>query len=129
MNTEASVYHFEQGIPGFEHLQKFVFEQLDEEIPMLLLKSVDEPEISMIVNPFVFFPNYEWELSESAKQELSIETENQLGIWSVVTIAESSAQATVNLLAPIVVNHELKLGKQLILHNSPYSARTPIIQE
>ncbi|WP_235560980.1 flagellar assembly protein FliW [Bacillus sp. FJAT-28004] len=127
MNTEQLIYQFEQGIPGFEHLNQFLFEEFGDVLPMKLMKATEEKSISMLVaSPFLFYPEYEWQLPEIIKQELSIKNEEEVEIWSVITVSTDFANATINLLAPIVLNNRTKLGKQLILHDSTYSSRAPL---
>lgn len=129
MSTESTVYVFENGIPGFEHLQQFAFSEIEGELPMKLMKSVEDEEISLlIVSPFFIYPEYEWELSESSKQELFIHTEADIEIWSIITIPSEPMQATINLMAPLVLNKNKKIGKQLILHENHFSSRAPLIR-
>jgi len=35
---------------------------------------------------------------------------------------------TANLMAPLVINHRLRIGKQIVLHESGYNVREPIIK-
>lgn len=127
MNTEQLIYQFEQGIPGFEHLNDFVFEEVGNDIPMKLMKASEDETISLLVaSPFLFYPDYEWELPETVKQELSINGEEDVEVWSVITISTDFANATINLLAPIVLNKRTLTGKQLILHDNTYSSRAPL---
>ena len=127
MSNVDTIFHFAQGIPGFEQLKKFEFEDIGADIPMKLMRSVGEQEVSLLVaSPFIFYPEYEWELAESAKQELGIASEKDVEVWSIITIPDDPAAATINLLAPIVLNRTTKLGKQLILHDQPYSSRAPL---
>lgn len=129
MNVDVPVFYFEQGIPGFEHLNNFTFAEIGDELPMKLMKSVEDTEISLLVaSPFLFYPEYEWELSESAKQKLLIHTERDIEVWTIVTVLADPAQATINLLAPIVLNANNKVGMQLILHGNTYSSRAPLIR-
>ncbi len=75
MSIESTVFHFENGIPGFEHLHQFAFSEIEGELPMKLMKSVEDEEISLlIVSPFFIYPEYEWELPDSSKQELFIQS-------------------------------------------------------
>lgn len=127
MNTELFIYQFEQGIPGFEHLNQFVFEEVGNDLPMKLMKAVEDQDISLLVaSPFLFYSDYEWELPDSTKEELSINYEEEIEIWSIVTVPSDLEKATINLLAPIVLNSRTRLGKQLILHDNTYSSRAPL---
>lgn len=129
MTDNSQIYYFEQGIPGFEHLHQFEFTKIGDDLPMQLMKSVEDENISLLVaSPFLFYQEYEWELSESAKDELSIKDESDIEVWSVVTVPADPTNATLNLLAPLVLNKNKKVGKQLILHDSNYSSRTPLIR-
>ncbi|MBD2868413.1 flagellar assembly protein FliW [Paenibacillus arenilitoris] len=124
---DSSVFYFEQGIPGFEHLHQFAFADLEVSPPMKLMQSVEDMEISLIVvSPFFIYPEYEWILSEAAKEELQIQSEQEVEIWTVLTVPVDPAAATINLMAPIVLNANKKTGKQVILHDSTYSSKSPI---
>jgi flagellar assembly factor FliW len=57
------------------------------------------------------------------QQELNIENEADVAVWSIVTIDRHNNEVTLNLLAPIVVNVRDKRGKQIILHDSDYQTK------
>ncbi|HTG68689.1 MAG TPA: flagellar assembly protein FliW [Candidatus Udaeobacter sp.] len=129
MSIESTVFYFENGIPGFEHLHQFAFTEVDGELPMKLMKSVEDEEISLlIVNPFSIYPEYEWDLPDSSKQELFIQSELDIEIWSIITVNSEPLNSTINLMAPLVLNINKKIGKQLILHDNTYSSRAPLIR-
>lgn len=129
MSIESPVFHFENGIPGFEHLHQFVFSEIEGELPMKLMKSVEDEEISLLIaSPFFIYPEYEWELPDSSKQELSIQSESDIEVWSIITVPSEPLQATINLMAPLILNINKKVGKQLILHDNTYSSRAPLIR-
>jgi flagellar assembly factor FliW len=127
MNSDQQIYTFEQGIPGFEHLNQFVFEEVGNDLPMKLMRAVEDQAISLLVaSPFLFYPDYEWELPDIIKQELGIKNGEEVEIGSIITVPADWEKATINLLAPIVINNRTKLGKQLILHDNTYSSRAPL---
>ena len=129
MNTESPVFHFEHGIPGFEHLHQFVFLEIEGELPMRLMKSVEDEEISLlVVNPFFIYPEYEWELLDAPKEELFIQSELDIEIWSIITVSPEPLKSTINLMAPLVLNINKQVGKQLILHDNTYSKHAPLIR-
>jgi flagellar assembly factor FliW len=120
---------FEQGLPGFEQYHQFTLLELelDLPIPVRLLKSLYNEHISLlVVNPFHFYPNYEWDLPDHVQQELRITTPEDMEVWSVIILPTRATDATINLLAPIIINPQHQIGRQLILHNSGYSNRHPL---
>jgi flagellar assembly factor FliW len=50
----------------------------------------------------------------------------ELAVYAVATIPEDPTRATVNLMAPIVINDKGRSGKQVILHESKYSVKHPL---
>lgn len=115
------IYQFPHGIPGFEEYLHYIIVQPDPTLPFCYLQSVEESNLALLVcNPFLFFTNYDFQLSDTHQQELNITNEADVAVWSVVTIDKENDGATMNLLAPIIVNIQEKRGKQVILHDSSY---------
>lgn len=115
---------FVHGIPGFEHLKEFVVIQTDAKIPFAFLQSIEDGGVSFIVtNPFVFFPDYEFDLPVPVKEELKLESEQDCAVWAIVSVKQSLQDATLNLLAPVIMNTKEKLGKQVVLNGTPYRTR------
>ncbi|WP_371811676.1 flagellar assembly protein FliW [Brevibacillus sp. HB1.3] len=126
--VELGKLFFEDGIPGFSHLQFFQLLQ-EEESPLFIIQSTEEKEVGFwVVDPFSFFPEYEFELSDVAKNALHVDEESQLGVFSIVTLRGNN-EATVNLKAPIVVNLSNRMGRQVILQEDTYSIRQPLFKQ
>jgi flagellar assembly factor FliW len=118
------IYEFPYGIPGFEENLQYIIVQPDPSLPFCYFQSVDESSLSLLVcNPFIFFEDYDFQLTDTHQQELNITNEADIAIWSVVTIDKEHIGATMNLLAPIVVNVNEKKAKQIILHDSNYRVK------
>lgn len=129
IQLNAVTYRFDNGIPGFEHLKQFVFSEIESELPLRLMQSVEDGNITFLVaSPFFFYPNYEWDLPESVIQELMLNNEKDVEIWSIITTKEDPMKSTINLLAPIVLNKETGCGKQHIIHDQAFSSRAPLYQ-
>lgn len=123
--NDKDIFIFHKGIPGFEEYTKFVFYKHDEQFS--LLQSVENEQLAFIVtNPFIFFKDYEFELQTSEREELLIEGLDEVDIISIVTWGEEPAMVTTNLVAPIVLNINKRLGKQVVLNNSHYTTKHPL---
>lgn len=118
---------FPWGIPGLEDHREFILNALEEDSPFYYLRSSSRPEIGLLlVNPFLVFSDYEFELDDEAVNQLGITGQNQLAVLCTVNTSRGITSATVNLLAPVVINIERKQAKQVVLNDRRYSYRTPL---
>ena len=126
--NEQEILTFEYGVPGFPDIQKFALLSLDADLPLALLQSTEQPAIGFVVAyPFAFKTDYVFEISEEDKEDLAIEKEEDVIAYSIVTLKESFQDSTLNLLAPVIINTNKKLGKQIVLQDSSkYPLRHPI---
>lgn len=127
---DDAIITFPHGLLGFEDVRKFTLINIGDDIPFTYLQSVDLGELAFVVtNPFVFYPEYEFELSEIIKQELDIEKPEDVVLVSMVTIKNGELKdATINLLAPIIINVRTTVGKQIILHDSTYNTKHQLVR-
>ncbi len=114
---ESKIILFPWGIPGFEHLRRFL---LLEEKAFFWLQSVDEEAVVFAVcDPFLYFPGYEVEIPSVECEVLGLSKESDVVILAIMNF-RSSREIGVNLLAPIVINCKLRMGKQIILEDTKY---------
>jgi len=117
--ADDKVINFPDGIIGFHSLKNFVLLGKEDRLVMWL-QSVDNPKLAFIVvNPFLFEPNYQPEISEVERLE-------DLHLVSIVVVPEDPEKMTANLLGPIAINVQAKVGKQVILLDSEYSVKHTI---
>lgn len=120
--TEDKMFHFRKGIPGFEQYTEFVIIQHDEHFS--LLQSVENEDVAfIIVDPFQFFSDYEFELSSTDLEELHIQDESEVAVRSIVTWGNEQSKITANLLAPLVFNVRNRTGKQVVLNIKGYATK------
>ncbi|MBP1992643.1 flagellar assembly protein FliW [Paenibacillus eucommiae] len=118
---------FTQGIPGFEDKHSFIMLHPDAEIPFSFMQSAEDGNLAFLVtDPFLYFPDYQFDLPEGIQQEVNIQQPEEIMIRSIVSIHPDTQEFALNLLAPIIVNTKEKLGKQVILHHSSYKTKHPI---
>ncbi|MGG2075412.1 flagellar assembly protein FliW [Lysinibacillus irui] len=126
--VEQDILTFEQGLLGLEDYKKFVLLPIDESLPLVLLQSVDQMEIGFVVAyPFAFKKDYSFDISDEDRKQLQIEKEEDALTYTIVTMKETLQDSTINLLAPLIINLDKKLGKQIILQdNKTYPLRYPM---
>lgn len=125
---EQDIITFEQGLLGLSDHKKYVLLPLEKENPLAILQSTEESHIGFVVAyPFAFKNDYAFEIGDDDKEDLLIKKEKELIAYSIVTLKDPFESSTLNLLAPIVINNEKKLGKQIVLQdNKSYPIRFPI---
>jgi flagellar assembly factor FliW len=125
---EEQIINFDCGLPGFPEERKFVLLSIEEDVPFVLLQSINNEHIGFVIAyPFAFKEDYAFDLNEEDKQLLQIDNEEDVLVYSIVTLKENFQQSTLNLLAPIVINNNKKLGRQIVLQDSTqYSLRYPV---
>ena len=125
---ENNIIAFNKGIPGFSELKKFILLDLQEYEPFKLLQSLENDEISLIVtSPYEFFEEYEIKLGEETIKNLKIESTEQVMILTTVTLNSDVKKITTNLQGPIVINTSNNFGEQIVLDNSKYKVKSPLI--
>jgi len=113
---------------GMHHLQRFALvESAVAGNPFRYLVSLDEPSLGFgVADPAKLFANYEVDYS-AEREVLDIQSDDEAQFYVVLTIGENPMRTTANLLAPILVNKRTGIGRQLVLSDSRYSTKHPII--
>lgn len=125
---EDRILTFREGIPGFSKIHRFAVLEMEALKPFRYLQSLDEPPISLfIINPFLVDPNYEFSLTDSDMEDVKSTDSAQLEFYVVATIPDDPRNTTLNLMAPIVINDKDRCGKQIIMHDSGYSVKHPLL--
>ncbi|AKM20409.1 flagellar assembly protein FliW [Geobacillus sp. G4] len=120
---EEDIIHFPHGLPGFADEKRFVLLPLAD-TPFVILQSVEIPALGFVlIEPFSYFPSYEFELDEATVEQLNIESERDVAVYVILTVADPFHETTANLQAPVVINVHKRLGKQVILTNPPYQTK------
>ncbi|MDD6120875.1 MAG: flagellar assembly protein FliW [Selenomonadaceae bacterium] len=122
---DEKVIHFPEGIPAFEQEHEFVIIPYDEESPYVFLQSLKTPDLAFLMTmPFIFFPDYEFELDDENQQKLGLERQEDMLLYVLLTIPQGRVQdMTANLVAPLVINVANQQGRQLVLEHSPYQTK------
>lgn len=124
---EEKIIHFKEGIPGFPQIRKFAILEIESLKPFHYLQSLEDPPIALlVVNPFLLQSSYQFEVSEKEAEELQADKPEEISIFAVATIPTDPSEATINLMAPILINDRNRCGKQVILLESHYSVRHPL---
>ena len=128
---QEKIIYFPFGIPGFDTFKRYII-LTKKNIPYFyFLHSIEDKNLMFILtNPFLFKKNYSFKLSDEDLYFLEINDPVEFGknvfVFSIVTIREKEKKFSLNLKAPVIINLEKKIGKQVILYHHDYPIRYEI---
>jgi flagellar assembly factor FliW len=121
---------FDDPLLGFPNSVTYVVVEVVD-TPYVWLQSVEEPEVAFLAtSPFLFFPDYDLELPEQAREALGVNDPTQVEVMILLTVhrmGDNPVDITANLLGPIVVNVASRQARQVVLDRSGYSTREPLV--
>ena len=126
---EKKIITFKEGIFGFSAYTRYIFvEDEDKESPFIYMQSIDDGDICFILaNPGAFAQGYNPKINEEYFQKLGGGDNSDFVLLVITNLSNSDNEATVNLLAPILIQKNTRLGLQLILESTQYTVRHRII--
>ena len=126
---EKQKLNFPQGLFGFDDYKDYVLFDAEHE-PFFWLQSVDDQEIAFIlVNPFLFRPDYEVNISNEELSEVGISSPENALIFVIVTIPQDGGPMTANLQGPLIINKGKMTAMQAVLSDIRWKTRHDIIAE
>lgn len=128
---KEKILKFVDGIPGLNNLTEYVIiDNEDADIQFKWLQSVEDEDVTFVIlNPFIFKPDYDFVINDSIITKLEIENEKDILVYSIVVVPEDITKMTANLAAPIIINSMNKKAKQVILEGDKYSIKHYIMDE
>ncbi len=126
--TDVVEITFPAGMPGFPHAHRFELTPWGPAgSPFMLLSSSDDADVGFVlVPPWVFYPDYEFEVDAGTAERLRLNAAGDAVVFAVVTLRDQPEDSTLNLLGPIVVNRVSHEAAQVVLPSSGYSVRAPL---
>lgn len=126
--NEDEVINFEKTIPGFNELKRFILKDI-EESAFKLLQSIEDVNVGfVVVSPFIVEEKYEIKLSDEVIKTLGVSNEEDVLLYSLVTLNSNVENITANLKAPIVINVNNKKAQQFITDKIKYKIKHPLMK-
>ena len=128
---EEKIIKMPFGMLGFPDKKEFLILQHQENSPFFWYQSIDDPGLAFVItNPFLFIPDYKIDLEMTLK-EMSWNGDGNnsyLDLFIIVNIPKGMPhKMTGNFIGPILVNSKNYQAVQMILSDSPYTHRFPLI--
>lgn len=128
--SRNKIITFSAGLPGLPaELTRFELAALADDSPFFFLQSLQDENVGFIlINPFAFFCTYEFDLPDEETEALGVFTSRQVTVFCIVNASRGIKNATVNLLAPVVINTASGAARQAVLVDERYGIRHPLPQ-
>ena len=128
---ENGIIGFPEGVPGFEHMHRFVLlADMEPGSPFKWLQCVDDGDLAFVaIDPKIIVPDYLVDVDDNEVAILKIKDPDKVVVLAIVVIPDEISKITANLKAPVLINTENNLGKQVTVENSEYKIRHHILDE
>ena len=126
---EDQIITFYPGLLGFSDLHRYILIEHGQDSPFFWLQCVDDADLAFVViDPVYVLSDYQIGTINGVKKELDVQNLQDLKVLVILTIPSGRhREMTANLMGPLLVNLANRRGKQLVLENSPYSHKHPVV--
>ncbi|MDR1535348.1 MAG: flagellar assembly protein FliW [Planctomycetota bacterium] len=127
---DESLLVFPEGVIGFREATRFVMFECSDDGIFKWLQSCDRPELAFVIcEANIIVPSYEIVIGEKESQLLKLKDPGDAVVCLILVIPRNPAEATANLLGPLVMNTETRLGIQVVVVNPQYSTRYRLFKD
>jgi len=120
-----SIVHIPEGMLGFSRLTRYVIGEDERLRPLLWLQCLDDESLAFpVVDPRLINPDYIHLLPTGELAKLRIRSRSELLVLAVAILRPAPGQSSVNLKAPLLINHATMIGRQIILEEPRAAIRT-----
>ncbi|NPV69694.1 MAG: flagellar assembly protein FliW [Firmicutes bacterium] len=115
--SDDKMLRFPEGLIGFESCTRFALISRGDSL-FMWLQSLDDPALAFVVtDPSAFVPGYKPEIDRDSLRTLGVESPSDLKYLSIAVVPADPSRTTINLRAPIAVNHGNRVAVQVVTLN------------
>jgi flagellar assembly factor FliW len=124
---DTDVLLLPEGLIGLPQLRRWLMLDMEQEVPMRWLQSLDRPDFGLPVMPPLFFADeFEVKTRTMASRLISSDAPPDLVTLIIANIHSGGERITGNLRAPLVIDTVTRRGAQLSLEDDQLSIRQEI---
>jgi flagellar assembly factor FliW len=128
LKSKDAVIHFDEGLIGFSECKDFVLLENESLAPFRLLQSLESPQVGFLVlEPTALINNYYEHIPGRDWESLGVDREMKPLAFIIVVIGATPETSTGNFQAPLLINYDKMIGKQVILTDTGFSVRHPLV--
>ncbi|MBQ8635785.1 flagellar assembly protein FliW [bacterium] len=129
--NKDTVFHFISPIIGFNDLKEYTIVDYKPDSPFKWLQSMEDMDLAFPVTLCSFFGiDYQFDIPDEEAEKLDITSGDDVFVCNIANIPSSNPQgATINMLAPVVINIVNKKAMQIVLKNTEFQVRKKLFEE
>ena len=122
------IVNFAEGLIGFSDCKHFVLVENAGILPFRLLQSADSTDIGFVVlDPTIRVAGYYDEIPTREWEAIGVTDPKKRLAFVIVNIGLNPKESTGNFQAPLLINWERMTGRQVILTDSNFCLRHPLV--
>jgi flagellar assembly factor FliW len=123
-----TMIRFDEGLIGLAECKYFALGSINNVKPFRLLECTGPRQISFVVlDPTVRVPDYYQQIPDREWEAVGATNPKSRLALAIVNLGLNAHDSSANLQAPILVNLETMAGRQVILTDSGFCVRTPLV--
>ncbi len=127
---DEALLTFPEGVIGFRDAKRFVMFECSDDGMFKWLQSCDKPDLAFVIcEATVVVSNYQILIGEKERQILKLDRPEDAVVCLILVIPKDPMEATANLLGPLVMNTETRLGMQIVVVNPQYTTRYRLFKD
>ena len=125
---QESVIHFEEGLVGFSDFKNFTLLDNDYLAPFRLLKAVESEDVGFLVlDPTARMADYCQLVPDREWESIDVTDPARRLAFVTVILGATAEKSTANFQAPLLINYDNMIGRQVILTDSKLSVRQKLV--
>ena len=128
LKSKDAIIHFDEGLIGFSEFKDYVLMENESLAPFRLLQSLESPQVGFLVlEASALVPKYYDLVPAREWESVGVKGKTKPLAFVIVVIGSTPQASTGNFQAPLLVNYETMVGRQVILTDSGLSVRQPLM--
>jgi flagellar assembly factor FliW len=125
--SKDTIIHFDEGLIGFSECKDFQLMENDSIAPFRLLQSAETKEVGFLVlEPSVIMEDYYSRVPAREWETIGVSATEPHLAFIICVIGQSPKHSTGNFQAPLIINYQRMIGRQVILTDAALSVRQPL---
>lgn len=124
---QECIFHFANGLHGFETHDRFALVPAAREGLFWLQSLADRDVVFLLIDPFIASPGFEVDLGLGERNALELDDPMDVLVLAIVTLPPGNEDSpTANLRGPLVLNARKLIAQQVMSAVPGHEVRTPI---